>query len=114
MTGGSMSAVLGLDALASTRIRGLPTIAFLGIALAYIAVSILIGYWAGRVARRKGHDFGIFLTTGFIISLCGLVPGMLVVIIAYAIGPRTRPATSSPGQMPAGSQPQPPPPPGPQ
>jgi hypothetical protein len=91
-----MPAVLALGALTATRLKGLPTIAFLGIALVYIALSILIGYWAGRVARRKGHDFGIFLTTGFIISLCALVPGLLVVAIAYAIGPRTRPVGQSP------------------
>ncbi|MHB8896696.1 MAG: hypothetical protein ACYC99_16190 [Candidatus Geothermincolia bacterium] len=93
------------------------------LAVLYIGLAVLIGLWAGKVANGKGRDFGVFMAIGLVVSLCGLIPGLVVVVIAYALeppqaGPRTRTIAatppSGPGQPPpATHQVPPPPPPGP-
>lgn len=108
-----MSAILVLvfAAARTTRFR-VPRLGFLGIVLVYIVLSVLVGYWAGRVARDRGRDFGIFMTVGFVVSLCGLVTGLVVVLIAYLMGPKPGAGVSDAGGVPPAEIPQAPPPPG--
>jgi hypothetical protein len=106
-----MSSLLVLVDAARVRVTRfhLPRLGFFGLVIVYIGVSILIGYWAGRVARNKGRDFGIFMTVGFVVSLCGLVPGLVVVLIAYLIGARPGlPAQGAGQESPSAAPPVPP------
>ncbi len=63
----------------------------LGYLIMFIVVGLIIcaivGYWAGKVADSKGKSFAMFFTLGFIATICGLIPGILVVIIAYVMEP---------------------------
>ncbi len=52
-----------------------------------IAICVVFGYWAGRVAQGKGRSFAAFFVFAFVMGLCGIVPGLLVVIIAYMMQP---------------------------
>ena len=52
-----------------------------------IAICVAFGYWAGWVARSKGRSFVAFFVFAFVMGLCGLIPGLLVVIIAYMMQP---------------------------
>lgn len=52
-----------------------------------IAICVGFGYWAGKVAQGKGRSFTTFFVLGFVMGLCGLVPGALVVAITYMMQP---------------------------
>lgn len=52
-----------------------------------LAACVAIGWWAGAIARDKGKSFGTFFALGFIATLCGLLPGILVVVIVYVMEP---------------------------
>ncbi len=90
------------------------------LALIIIAVGLgicaLVGLWAGKVAQGKGREFGVFFALGFLLAICGIIPGLIVVIIAYAISPAPAQGqaasrtTLAPGMPPPGSQSQAPPP----
>jgi hypothetical protein len=67
-----------------------------------LGLCLIVGFWAGKVAERKGREFGVFFTLGFLLTICGIIPGLIVVIIAYAIRP-------SPATGPAGAGTVPPP-----
>ena len=109
-----MTLALLTDALARLfRFRG-RGLAFLGLLVVYLVLCVLIGFWAGRVAQKKGRQFSLYMAIGTVVSLCGLLPGLVVVIVAYAQGPAGPPgvvpiAPGAPG--PGQYTPQPPPPP---
>lgn len=107
-----------MDAIARTRVvRPARFCALIAILLICLGLAVLIGYWAGRVARDKGRDFAAFMAFGTAASLLGLLPGLIVVLVAYLIGPATpaEPATAPASAPPTPSTevhvPQPPPPP---
>ena len=87
---------------------------FLLLVLVYLILCALVALWAGRVAQNRGRQFSLYFAIAFILSLCCLLPGIVVVIVAYAQGP----GTGAPGQMPGapgappGGQYTPAPPPG--
>ena len=91
-----MAIALFSDTLARVgrlRFRGL---GFLLAVVIYLVLCALIGLWAGRVAQRKGRQFSLYFAIAFIVSLCALIPGIVVVIVAYAQGP----GAGTPGQLP--------------
>jgi hypothetical protein len=50
-----------------------------------LAIAALLGYWAGRIALRKGYEFWI----GFI-AVAGFFGGLIGVLIIYVIPERRR------------------------
>ena len=102
------------DALARLfRFRGRGLV-FLGLFVVYLVLCVLIGFWAGRVAQKKGRQFSLFMAIGTVVSLFGLLPGLVVVIVAYAQGPAGPEGAVpvAPGAPLSGQYtPQPPPPP---
>lgn len=73
-------------------------LAAIAILLAVAAVAAGIGFWAGTVAQKKGRGFGAFFALGFILGICGIIPGLIVVVVAYALGPIAGgPVSSAPG-----------------
>jgi hypothetical protein len=112
-----MSSIFILN-LARTRIFHMPRVAALGFLILYVGIALLIGFWAGRVARARGRDYAVYMAIGTIVSFCGLIPGLIVVLVAYLQGPaQGQPAQRSdvppPGPPPGvGTSAAPPPPPG--
>jgi hypothetical protein len=78
------------------RFRGLGLLIAVAI---YLVLCALVGLWAGHVAQNRGRQFSLYFAIAFIVSLCGLLPGIVVVIVAYAQGP----STGTPPQMPGAS-----------
>jgi len=93
------------------RFRGLGLL--LAVAI-YLVLCALLGLWAGRIAQNRGRQFSLYFVIAFIVSLCGLLPGIVVVIVAYAQGPGTGTPPQMPGAqgVPPGGQYTPVPPPG--
>ena len=57
------------------------------IILGGLVLSVLLGFWAGKVASNKGKSFGAFFALGFFLTLfCG-IGGIIVIIVAYAMSP---------------------------
>ena len=90
------TALAVLDALGRVRVFRLRGLGLIGALVVYLALCALIGFWAGHVAQNRGRQFSLYFVTAFVVSLCGLIPGIIVVIVAYAQGP----AAAPPGQMP--------------
>jgi len=65
---------------------GLGPIEFL-IWAGFVAICVLVGYWAGGVARAKGQSSTKFFALGALFSLLGLLPGIAVVVVAYTMKP---------------------------
>jgi len=111
-----MTSAAIIDAAARVRLFRLHGIGLILAILIYLGLCALIGLWAGRVAQRRGRQFSLYFVIAFVVSLCGLIPGIVVVIVAYVQGP----SGGMPGQLPVGpggpqgGQFAPTPPPGPQ
>jgi hypothetical protein len=52
-----------------------------------LGISALVGFWAGKVAEGKGREFGAYFALGFLLTICGIIPGLIVVIITYVLKP---------------------------
>ncbi|MBU1671382.1 MAG: hypothetical protein KKF41_06560 [Actinobacteria bacterium] len=111
----SHALITGIDMTARVyrwRFTGIPALLII---LVWLGAAVGIGFWAGRVAQGKGRGFSAFFALGFFLSLCGIVPGLVVVIVVYAMtpesGPGARPAAGMP-PTPSGPAYQPPPAPG--
>jgi len=99
------------DFIARLRLFRFHGIGFLVIAVVYLGLCVLIGLWAGRVAQKKGREFTTWFALGLIISICGLIPGLIVVIVAYVMSPAAGMPAGPPGGYtpPGGTVPPPPP-----
>jgi hypothetical protein len=94
------------------RVTGIPALILI---LVLLGAAVGIGFWAGKVAQNKGKGFGAFFALGFFLSLCGLLPGLVVVIIAYAMNEEQGNTTGAGAGLPprpSGPAYQPPPAPG--
>jgi hypothetical protein len=90
-------------------------VGFLGLVVVYLGLCALIGLWAGKVAQKKGREFTTWFALGLLISLCGLLGGLIVVIVAYAMSPAAGPPAGVAGPPGGFAPPRPgpvPPPPG--
>lgn len=67
------------------RVTGAPALAI--IVGGWLIFGSLLGVWAGSVARKKGKSFGGFFAITLALSLCGIVGGLIGVVIAYAMNP---------------------------
>jgi len=89
-TASVLAAILAQTQITTRTATGLAVGALIFIILSIVlrlACCVAIGYWAGKIAQDKGRSFGGFFALGFVATLCGLLPGILVVVILYVMEP---------------------------
>jgi hypothetical protein len=63
-----------------------------------LAVTLLMGYWAGRVGFRNGRSFGLCFLVGFLLGIIG-------VLVIYLVGRKSGAAYPSPPRQRGGKGP---------